>query len=194
MSRIITPAGASAGAGLGGQASRIIMPSLAMILACSNHYHVQCHDKFGNLKWEDEIDNLVVTEGRNHLLDVAFKSGAQITSWYVGITTASPTFAAGDTMASHGGWTEEQDYSEANRQTLTLGTISSGSVDNSASKAQFSINANAQSIGGLFIVSNNTKGGTTGTLYGGGAFTGGNKAADSGDTLSVQATLAITSS
>lgn len=177
-----------------GDAKSIIRPSLAMVAALSNHYIVQCHDPRGKLKWEDEIWNLVVTAGRNHLLDVTFKGGTPITSWFVGITTASPTFAAGDTMSSHAGWTEEQDYSEANRQALTLGTIASGSVDNSASKAVFSINAASQSIGGLFIVSNNTKGGTTGTLYGGGAFTGGNKAADSGDSLSVQATLAVTSS
>lgn len=180
--------------GMSGEASRIVRPSLAMIVGLSNHYEVKCFDKHGRLKWEDEIWNLVVTAGRNHLLDVAFKSGTPITTWYVGITQASPTFAAGDTMASHVGWAEEQDYSEGVRQTLTLGSIASGSVDNSASKAVFSINAAAQSIGGLFITSVNTKGGTTGTLYGGGAFSGGNKAADSGDSLSVQATLAVTSS
>ncbi len=184
----------SAGGALGGKASMIQRVDMGLCLAVRNRYDIQCFDKYGNLKWEDFIENLVVTEGRNHLLDVAFKSGSQITTWYVGITNATPTFAAGDVMSSHAGWTENQNYTEGVRQTLTLGTISAGSVDNSASKAVFSINTNAQSLGGLFIVSNSTKGGTTGTLYGGGAFTGGNKAADSGDSLSVQATLSITSS
>jgi hypothetical protein len=61
-------------------------------------------------------------------------------------------------------------------------------VDNSASKAQFSINATA-TIGGAFIVTNSTKGGTTGILYGGGAFTEGNRSVVNGDTLNVTVTL-----
>ena len=97
--------------------------------------------------------------------------------------------AAADTMASHAGWTEVTAYSEAVRQTLTLGAVASQSVDNSASKAAFSINADATTIGGAFITTDNTKGGTTGTLAGAAAFTGGNKAADNGDTLNVTVTL-----
>lgn len=90
-------------------------------------------------------------------------------------------------MASHAGWTEIQDYSEGVRQTLTLGTVSSQSVSNSASKAVFSINGTA-TVGGAGICTNSTKGGTSGTLYGAGAFTGGNRSVISGDTLNVTIT------
>jgi hypothetical protein len=90
-------------------------------------------------------------------------------------------------MASHAGWTEDQNYSEATREVLTLGTVSGGSVDNSASKASFSINATA-TIGGAFLTTVSTKGGTTGTLYGGAAFAA-NRSVVSGDTLNVTATL-----
>ena len=45
------------------------------------------------------------------------------------------------------------------------------------------------SIGGGFVVSNSTKSGTTGVLYGGAAFTGGNKTLGNGDTLTVTVTL-----
>jgi hypothetical protein len=96
-------------------------------------------------------------------------------------------------MSSHAGWTEIADYSESVRQTLTLGSVSGGSVSNTASKATFSINGTA-TIGGAFVVSNSTKSGSTGTLYGAGAFTGGNKSASSGDSLTVTVTLTAAAS
>lgn len=99
---------------------------------------------------------------------------------------------AADTMSSHTPWPEVAAYSEANRQTLTLGTISAGSVDNSASKAVFTINADNTYIGGAFIADNNTKSGTTGVLYGMAPFTsGGIRQLMTGDTVSVQATLSV---
>jgi hypothetical protein len=154
----------------------------------STHYKIECFDANGNLKWVDEFDNLVVTAGLNDSLDKHFKGSSYTAAWYVGLTGSSPTFAAGDTMSSHAGWTENTDYGEANRPALSLGSVASGSVDNSASKAQFSINATA-TIGGAFVVTNNTKGGTTGTLYGGGAFSEGNRSVVNGDVLNVTVTL-----
>lgn len=153
----------------------------------STIYVVECFDKDGNLKWREEVHNLVVSAGLNDSLDKHFKGSAYTAAWYVGLTAGSPSFAAGDTMASHAGWTEDQNYSEATRPALTLGAVSGGSVDNSASKAGFSINATA-TIGGAFLVTVSTKGGTTGVLYGGAAFAA-NRSVVSGDTLNVTATL-----
>lgn len=155
----------------------------------STLYHVECHDIHGNLKWSADFHNLVVNAGLDDSLDKHFKASAYTAAWYVGLTTGTPTFAAADVMSSHGGWTEYTTYSEANRQTLTLGTVSGQSVDNSASKATFSINGGGGTIGGAFLVTNNTKGGTTGILYGGGAFSGGNRSVIAGDTVTVTATL-----
>lgn len=160
----------------------------------STHYSIECRDAFGNLKWTDEFDNLVVTAGLNDSLDKHFKGSSYTAAWYVGITAGTPTFAAGDTMSSHGGWTEVTAYDEAVRQTLTLGTVSAGSVDNSANKARFTISSNSTTIGGAFVVTNSTKGGTSGTLYGGGALSGGNKTLDDNDTLDVTITLTATAS
>lgn len=99
---------------------------------------------------------------------------------------------AADTSASHTSWTELAAYSEANRQTFTAGTVASGSVDNSAAKAVFTINADNTLIGGLFLIDNNTKSGTTGTLYGMAPFTTvGFRQLNNGDTLSVTATLSV---
>jgi hypothetical protein len=151
------------------------------------HWDIECYDANGNLKWVDKIENLVVNAGLNHILSVVLAAGTQVTSWFVGLMDASPTVAAADTMSSHSGWTEADDYSESNRQAFTPGSVASQSVDNSASRATFSINASV-TVGGAFLTSSNTKNGTSGTLFAGGAFSGGNRALISGDTLRVQAT------
>jgi hypothetical protein len=152
------------------------------------HYLIECFDQDGNLKWMDEFDNLVTTAGLNDSLTKHFKGSAYTAAWYVGLTTGTPVFNAADTSASHAGWTESTAYSESVRQTLTLGTASAGSIDNSASKAVFSINATA-TVGGAFVADLSTKSGATGVLYGGGAFSGGNRSLLSGDSLSITITL-----
>lgn len=155
------------------------------------HKHIwsfECYDKNGNLKWKEECKNLTTNVGLDDILNKYWKGSAYTAAHYVGLTSGSPTTAAADTMSSHAGWTEITYYSEATREALTLGTVSSQSVDNSASKASFSINATA-TVGGAFCVTNSTKGGTTGTLVSVVAFTGGNKAVSSGDTLNVNVTL-----
>ena len=157
----------------------------------STLYTIEAHDADGRLLWRDEVPNLVVTAGLNDSLDKHFKGSSYTAAWYVGLTGNTPTVDAADTMASHAGWTEVTAYSEGNRQTLTLGTVSGGSVDNSASKAVFTINANGTAVGGAFVVSNNTKGGTTGVLYGGAAFSA-NRTLNSGDTLTITVTLTAT--
>ena len=94
---------------------------------------------------------------------------------------------AADTLSSHSPWTESSAYS-GNRPAFTPGSISGGSVDNSASQASYTINANNTWIGGLFLASVNT--GTSGILYGMAPFSSpGFKKLDSGDTLNVTATL-----
>lgn len=149
-------------------------------------YRIECYDKHGNLKWVEEFSNLVVTAGLNLLLDRSFKNIPADVNWYVGLK-GTGTIAAGDTMASHAGWTEITAYDEANRPTLTLGSISSGSVDNSASKAVFTISGTV-TVAGVFSVNNNTKGGSTGTLYGAGDF-GTSRSVVDNDVLNVQVTL-----
>lgn len=158
-----------------------------------NIYHVECFGPDGALKWEDDFSNLVVNVGLDDSLDKHLKGSSYTAAWYVGITTGSPSPAAADTMGSHGGWTESTVYSNANRPTLTLGTVSGQSVDNSASKAVFNINASG-TVGGAFVVNDDTKGGGTGTLYGCGAFTGGNRTVADGDTLNVTVTCTAAAS
>jgi len=64
-------------------------------------------------------------------------------------------------------------------------------ISNSASPATFSINATA-TIGGAFLTSNNTKGGTTGILFSASDFAApGDRSVVSGDTLSVTYTFSL---
>ena len=170
----------------------------------STIYTVECwdnyiRDKNGNilrrrkrpkLRWKDSFKNIVVTVGLNKLLDATFKTGLTSPAWYVGLK-GTGSMVASDTMGTHSGWSEITPYSDSNRPTFTPGTIASGSVDNSASKAVFNINTSS-TVYGCFLVDNNTKGGTTGTLYGGGDFSS-SRAVVNGDTLNVTVTLTQTS-
>ncbi len=100
-----------------------------------------------------------------------------------------------DTMASHSPWSNitATNTSNVTRPAFTPGAISGGSVDNSGSPAVFNINTDNTFIGGLFLIDENTPGGTTGTLYGMAVWTsGGFRQAYSGDTVTVTATLTMT--
>ena len=169
------------------------MSTAKEVITLENHYIVECIGPDGKLKWTDEFDNLVTNEGLNDNLDKYLKGSTYTAAFYVGLTDGTPTVNAADTMSSHAGWTEVTDYSESTREALVLGTVASQSVDNSASKASYSINATA-TVGGAFITTVSTKGGTTGVLYGVGAFSGGDKSVDNGDTLNVTVTCTAAAS
>jgi hypothetical protein len=159
-------------------------------------YTFECYDKDGNLKWTAETENLVVNVGLQYMAGVALTSTAQITTWYLGLwgAAASNAPAAGDTMASHIGWTEVTPYSNATRPTATFAAATNANpsvVTNSASPASFTINATA-TVGGAFLTSNDTKGGSTGTLFSGADFSApGDRSVVSGDTLNVSYTLSL---
>ena len=148
-------------------------------------FFVQCFGPNGSLKWEDEAKNLMTNEGLDHILDVVLHDATQGSTWYVGLkNTGAP--AAGDTLASHTNWAENENYT-GNRQAYVEAAASSQSVTNSASKASFSITSDSQTISGAFLASAAT--GTAGTLLCAANFTGGDKSADNGDTLEVVYTI-----
>lgn len=160
-------------------------------------YHVECHDKDGNLKWSADTKNLVVNAGLAYMAGTALTSVTQITTWYLGLygAAASNSPAASDTMSSHAGWTEIVPYSNANRVTATFVTATTANpsvVTNTASPAVFNINGTA-TVGGAFLTSDNTKSGTTGTLFSAADFgSPGDRSVVSGDTLSVTYTFSLT--
>lgn len=153
-----------------------------------NTYEIVCLRRDGSVKWRESIENLMTDEGLDHVLSNYWKGAAYTAAFYVGLISGTPTVAGADTMSSHSGWTEVVPYSQATRPALSLGTVSGGVVGNGAVPATYGINATA-TVGGAFIATNDTKSGTTGTLVAAGAFSGGNKAVESGETLDVVVTL-----
>lgn len=113
--------------------------------------------------------NGITDEGIEYLLEVGFRSDAgmpvaQIAPWYAGlIDNAGFTgVAASDVMNSHTGWAEcHTQYDETDRQTLAFGAVASRAITASVS---FTFNA-TKTIQGIFVTDDNTKGGTTGTLW-----------------------------
>lgn len=142
-------------------------------------------------KWHDAAPNLVCTGGKNDALDKYLAGSAYTAAWYLGLisSTSYTGVAAGDTMASHAGWTESTAYSQANRVAPSFAAASGGSKATSAA-ASFSINA-AATIKGPFLSSNNTKSGTTGILYSAGLFSSGDRTLANGDTLNVTYTAGL---
>lgn len=149
---------------------------------------IEHYDANGNLKGKYDVPNGIVDVGLNHILETEFRSGSQITTWYIGLIDNSgfSALAAADTMGSHAGWTENTDYDEASRPTWSPGAAASRQITNGTT-VDFTMNDTA-TIKGIFITSNNTKGGSTGTLWSTAAF-GSTVAVAASDVLKVTYTL-----
>jgi hypothetical protein len=160
-------------------------------MSITGDYTVECLDAQGNVKWSETIKNLVVTVGKNYMLDETFAGVNYSAAWYLGLVdgTSSPTYNAANTMASHSGWTEFTDYSESTRPAPTWNAASAGSKATNATS--FSING-AGTVAGAFMTTDSTKSGTTGTLFSAGNFSGGSRTVASGDTLNVTYTATLT--
>jgi hypothetical protein len=159
-------------------------------------FAIECHDKDGNLKWKTDTHNLVVNVGLQDMNAKYFTGSAYTAAWYLGVygAAASNNPAAGDTMSSHAGWTEVTAYSESTRPACTFGvptTADPSVATNSVSPATFSINGTT-TIGGAFLTTSNTKGGTTGILFSAGDFASpGDRSVVTGDTLTLTYTFSL---
>jgi hypothetical protein len=176
---------------------------VAETLSIKGHYDVVCIGEDGQIKWTDSIENLVVTVGKNDLLDKYFFGSAYTAAWYMGLVdNASFTaYAAGNTITSHSGWLEFLNYtisgSSTNRATVGWSTAASAG-SKTASVAAFTISgAGGTVLGALMttIQARNTAsdGSSTGSgiLYSAGTFTGGARSVISGDTLNVTYTASV---
>lgn len=170
-------------------------------------YHVVCRDAEGNVKWEDSFPNLVNAVGKELMLDTLL-SGTSYTTVgpFLGlISGASPTFAASDTMSSHGGWTEFTNYTvggSAVRGTASFsaatstGSTPTNVTTKTAAAITYTITGGGGTVGGCFLVTgsgaSSTQGNTSGTLYSAGAFSTA-KVTTAGDTVSVTYSTTATS-
>lgn len=152
----------------------------------SGYYVVECHGADGQLKWKEEIHNLVTTVGLNLTMDTVLGNSAA-GAVVMGLKGTGAA-ALGDTQASHVwlevGGANAPTYS-GNRQTPTFGAATGGAKSTS-SPVVFSMTGSG-TVAGCFINigGSATKDDTTGTLFSAGDFTAGSKTVTSGDTLSV---------
>jgi hypothetical protein len=159
-------------------------------VAAGGVFTVQCIGADGQIKWEESLKNLVVNQGLQDMNTQYFKGSGYTATWYIGLygsgATNDPT--ANDTAASHPGFTEVVPYSNATRPAATFGTATTADpsvITNVASPAVFSINATA-TVGGAFLISDNTKSGTAGVLFSASDFAApGDRSVSTGDTINV---------
>lgn len=158
-------------------------------------FHVQCFDKDGNLKWEDSMHNLVVNEGLQDMNTKYFSGSTYTAAFYLGLITgpaSGTTYIAGDTLATHAGWTEFTNYS-GSRKAVTFGaaTLADPSViSNSGSPAQFTISGGGGTVAGAFLCT--VASGTSGILFSEADFQApGDRNVVAGDTLNVTYTFSL---
>jgi len=125
----------------------------------------ECFNLLGLEKWQDISKNITVDEGLNDILGVYFKSGSATATWYLGLKGTNQTPASGWNAAGIGTqFTEFTSYTEGTREEWVEGSVSAKSLSNTASPAEFNINGSG-TVYGAFIVSTNTKSGTTGIMW-----------------------------
>jgi hypothetical protein len=175
-------------------------PSFGDELNIHGTYKVKCYEyEGGPLLWEDEIQNVVCTLGKNAMLD-NFIAGSGFTQVgpYMGLISSvswSAT-AAGDTMASHSGWTEAGSTNAPTfsaRGTPAWSAASGGSKSTSAA-VSFTMTG-AGTLEGAFMVLGSgavtTLMNTSGTLFSAGAFSGGAQAVSNGNVVTVSYSISI---
>jgi hypothetical protein len=164
----------------------------------AGHYHMECRDKDGNLKWEESFPNLVNAIGKQLLLDTLLKGSAYtVVGPFLGLINSSPTFLAADTMTSHAGWTEFIAYTvggSAVRGTAVFASATSAGLSPAnitsslATAITYTITGAGGTVAGCFLVTGagavSTQSSTAGTLYSAGAFAV-PKVTTVGDTVSV---------
>ena len=171
-------------------------------------YHVECRDAQGNLKWEEQVPNLVVAIGKQLMLDTLLKgSSYSVVGPYLGLTKVSLTPVATDTMTTlvTTNAAEFINYTvggSAVRGTAVFasststGATPSNVTSSTATAITYTITGAGGTVYGCFLVTGtgavNTQSSTAGTLYSEGNFSVA-KAVTAGDTVSVTYSTTATS-
>lgn len=153
-------------------------------------------------RYRDTFPNLIVTVGKNALLDDALAGSAYtVTGPFMGLVAATgfTAFAAADTMSSHAGWNEAgnaHNPTYSGTRKTCVWSAASGGVKALSAALSFAITSSGSSLQGAFILFGtgavNTIDSTAGTLYAEGTFSGGAQAVNSGDTVNVSYSTTLT--
>lgn len=119
----------------------------------------------GDVLWREPVRNAATLEGLTAILQDFFAAGTQKTQWFLGLINGSgyTGVSASDTMSSHAGWTELTSYTSGTRPQWTPLSAASGIIANT-SQVTLTITS-ACTVKGFFVVSNSTKGASTGVLW-----------------------------
>jgi hypothetical protein len=177
-------------------------------MGVDGHYHVECRDAQGNLKWEEEFPNLVVAVGKQLMLDTLLKgSSYSVTGPFLGLTKVSLTPAATDTMTTlittnAAEFTNYTVGGSAVRGTAVFasststGSTPSNVTSSTATGITYTITGAGGTVYGCFLVLGtgavSTQSNTGGTLYSEGNFSVA-KATTAGDTVTVTYSTTATS-
>ena len=121
--------------------------------------------------WQKEGDNLIVTEGFAHLLNVTFDtSTAKPAGYYLAIFSGNTAPAANWTAAAFAAVASEivsmtEGHTGATRPAWTPAKTTTGSIDNMAAVASLTIATSSQlNVTGAALLTSSARGGTTGVL------------------------------
>lgn len=165
------------------------MPSSKLLVGGTYHGQIIRNGEVID-EWSDH--NLVVNEGLNHILNTQFAAGTPVTTWYLGLFEGNYTPVATVTAATiASASTECTAYAATTRPEFQEAAASGQSITNSANRASFVFNA-TKTIYGALLISDATKGGTSGTLFSAARFST-SKAVVSGDELLLTYTFTASS-
>lgn len=127
-------------------------------------------DRVNGGAWQ-ETPNLIVTEGLAHMLSVAFAQTAKPAGYYLALFSGSASPAANWTASNFASVASEivsqsEGYTAATRPVWTPpASTATASIDNMSTVASLTIaTATSLNVTGAAMLTNNTRGGTTGAL------------------------------
>lgn len=127
------------------------------------------YDRINGGEWT-RTENLIPTEGLAHILNVALGTTPKPASYHLALFSAAAQPAANWTAASFASTASEivsmtEGYSSATRPTWTPVNTSTNSIDNMAAVAKVTMKtASSLTVQGAAMLTNSSKGGTTGAL------------------------------
>lgn len=126
-------------------------------------------DRVNGGEWQ-RTPNLIVNEGLTHMLNVAFGTTAKPANYYLALFSGSAAPAANWTAANFASVASEvvsttEGYTSATRPAWTPVNTSGNTIDNFTTTPSVTIATASQlNVTGAALLTNNTRGGTTGVL------------------------------
>lgn len=166
------------------------------------HFKFICIDKDGNLKWEDESDNVVTTQGRNNMLDTYLGNTQVAPTSYMSLIVAGAATPASTYVAPliqeitgnvvTGGLRPVMTWTAAAGNTKAATTTSFSILASATVIGNMVVNGNLWIVGGSNVNAVGNSGATiNGVLFSSSNFLAGSKNVSNGDTLNVSYSVSI---